>query len=348
MTTPASDRELFDILRRLDDVRKAGASLLADELMLLSEAYIAGLFEDDDRSSIAHMLRKQAIAKGHPIAMVAEAVELMEEAGGEETPEAMALIREAADLGEAESRFNMAMIALSNAESTPEDIEKALESLYGSAASGFPGALFQLALMHKFGKFVKEDIAKAAYYELAALDAGSPQAQQAIGSLFTGDMIGSDGTVDRKKVVGLACDAGCAAALFDAFCASLEKNAEANEQQSFDLLKRSAEAEYIPAMTALSDFVDTGSYPMSARQLLERGAEAHYPPAMSSLGRMLFAENEKERGRQLIEAALNFGNADAMVFIAELSRRGTLPDPTEGVRSDLYTLLSRRLMQKVD
>lgn len=339
---------LPDILARLDDARKAGADLLADELMFLSEAYRGGVLGHDTAGAddTARELRRQAADKGHPLALVAEAVALMEEAGGHETPEALSLIERAAALGEAESRFNIAMGILSDAASTPGQIADAMQMLRNSAAAGFADALFQLALMHKLGKFVEADPVASAYYELAALDAGSRQAPDAIALLFTPDMISADGTVDRDAVMRRACEANLAPALFDAFCTSLEKGSDIGDKESFALLRRSADTGYIPAMITLSDFTDEAGVTLTARQLLEKGARECFPVAMSSLGRFLYAEGDKEQGRRLIEAALNFGNVDAMVFVAELTARGDLPDPTGGARSRLYTLMSRELMEE--
>lgn len=98
-------------------------------------------------------------------------------------------------------------------------------------------------------------------------------------------------------------------------------------------------------MIALTDF-DTPDDPQQLARMLDKPAREHYSSAMSTLGRMYLAgegvEQNSRKGMELIVAALNFGDPDAMTFIADAAHNGSIPDPTGGARAAIYTELCRQ------
>ncbi|MCM1110325.1 MAG: hypothetical protein NC336_03890 [Clostridium sp.] len=338
-----SRREIDNAIRLLDSAQRRGADLTGDELNILSSAYSdeSTLFAPDPARSAR--LLDLAVDAVSPSAMVAKAIRLMEQAGGSETEESEALIARAAALGEPESMYNHAISLIISAGDDPEVSARAVALIRRSAERSFGPALFQLAAMTLLGERCAKNPAEAKFLELMALDAEAPRANEYINSFFDAGDLRADGTVDRRKVTLSAAESGCAAAAYRLFVDSLtEENTPAREREALDWLERSARAGFAPAVTALPDFRDLS--PDEVRGMLEPAAEDLFPVAMSSLGRMLFESSdpeERDRGLRMIWHAASLGDPDAMTFVATMTARGVLPDPTGGARAAIYEEMSR-------
>jgi TPR repeat protein len=181
-------------------------------------------------------------------------------------------------------------------------------------------------------------------------DAGSAKAQLALGRLYQSAALGPDGSVQPDYAGAAywyhaASDRGEAEAAYALAMLYHEGlGVAADPSQSFQLLKRAAEANYVPAMSPLSDVYADQKTPVSrerATYWATKAADAGDPRGWLTLG---FEYNMGKLGgdppywyRMAMESyqkAAGGGNCVAMMAIADLYAKGTgVPADTKQVQS---------------
>lgn len=229
----------------LDKAERDGAGLLADELLILSEILREGFKDLAPDAQRADELLDRAARMDHPVALVMKAAKLANPDGSLTDPEALHCIRRAAEMGEAESMYNLAV------EIMPDDTNRAMELFQMAADREYPAALFQMAVAYLKGMGnITPDHDYARFYELAALDGRHQLALQTINNFFEGsDCVTPENTISRLKVLENADKAGCAAASFALFSYLLEKAGEDStdiKQPDIAILRRAAEGDILP------------------------------------------------------------------------------------------------------
>ena len=92
--------------------------------------------------------------------------------------------RRAADLGDREAMFALAMARMAGRGGGPANREEAAKWLASSAKLGEPKAAYNLALLYLDGQTFPQDVKRAAELLRVAADAGNPEAQYALATFY--------------------------------------------------------------------------------------------------------------------------------------------------------------------
>ena len=194
--------------------------------------------------------------------------------------------KRAADAGDREAMFALAMLDLSGRGSTAANREEGAKWLASSAKLGNPKAAYNLALLYLDGQTFPQDVRRAAELLRLAADAGNPEAQYALATFY------KEGTGVEKSI-------DKAVRLLQA--AALADNVD-------------AEVEYA---IALFNGTGTPKNQAAAVALLRKAAKQNSPIAQNRLARVLVtgmgAPMDKIEGLKWHLVAKTAGKGDLML-----------------------------------
>jgi TPR repeat protein len=164
--------------------------------------------------------------------------------------------KKAADAGDREAMFALAMMRLAGRGGTTTNREEAVKLLASSAKLGNPKAAYNLALIYLEGQTLPQDVRRAAELLRVAADAGNPEAQYALATFY-------------KEGTGVEKDLEKAVRLLQA--ASLAGNVDAEVEYAIAMFNGSGTPKNQPAAVAL----------------LRKAARQNSPIAQNRLARVL-------------------------------------------------------------
>lgn len=346
MTTKSSAGQLDALYSGLLGLYRNSTPLLPDEKLRLAEALDSGNYGLEADPQLAEKLVEEAAQGGHPLAMIELTARAMER-DEDLTPETMEWIRRASALGEVESDFTLGIALITGQGGVEIDPEQGWRLIERAAYRSHPEAAFQLAVDYLKGSDRRpQDLIRAKYFELVALNSGSTRAESSINHFFNkSDLVEGGDTIDTRRVVEQAAAAGCAPAELELanalFVEAAPDNGEPDSRVT-ELLERAANGGAADAMCNLAEVAIAKGDNAAARRWLEMGVAAGHHAAKGLLGKLLAESGdpaEADRAVELLSASLDFGFPPAQQAYAALLKEGRIEDPTGGVRPAFYDAL---------
>ncbi len=311
-------------------IEAADSDVIADELFRVGMAYHEGAYmlPKDQKKALSYF--RKAAVRGHVVAQLFMAMGCMNY-NDDHNEEVMKWLQMAAEQGEPQALYNLAISYHRGDIGGQVDIPKSNEMFRKSAEAGYQPAYSRMAIIYYTGEGVEKKLKIAKYWAWLDFVSLPEEARKdsILAQLIEPDDVNEENMVNQNKIIQEAAEAGEADAM-DKWASGLYKAGE--KEKAVALWQKAADLKHPGAMCNLARLYSTDSVKdyERARTLFEEASKSGNEHAFYGLAQIYYqglgTEKNVNKAWQYLEKAVNKGDSESRYLFATMCLNNDLQD----------------------